>query len=81
VTVIAVGERGERGRRRYRFPIEVEDDGGAWYVGDEGGGIDERKIENWPAFCMTCSMVLRKLVIGWSRMSRPSFAEDGRLKK
>jgi len=23
---------------RYRFPIDVEDNRGAWYVGDEGGG-------------------------------------------
>jgi hypothetical protein len=44
----------------------MEDNRGAWHVDDEGGGIDERKIENWLAFWTTCPVVLRKLVIGWS---------------
>jgi len=65
----------------YKFPIDVEDDGGAWYDGDEGGCIDERKIESWLAFWMTCLMVLRKLVIGESRIFRPSFSKDCRLRK
>ena len=42
----------------YKLPIDVEDDCGAWYDGVEGGCIDERKIESWLAFWMTCLMVL-----------------------
>jgi len=42
--------REESGEKRYRLPIGVKDDGGAWYFGDEGGGINEKKIENWLVF-------------------------------
>jgi len=52
------------------------------YVGDEGGVStrDERRIKDWLAVWMTCLMLLRKLTVGWSRITRPSFSEDGRLK-
>ena len=67
---------------RHRFPIDVEDDGGAWYVGDEGRGSDkQKKIENWLVFWKKCSMVLRKSVKGWSRITRPGCLEDGHLKR
>jgi hypothetical protein len=52
-----------------QVPINVENDSGTWYDGDEDGGIDERKTKNWLAVWMTRLMVLRKLVIGWSRAS------------
>jgi hypothetical protein len=56
--------RGRKERKeRYRFPIDVEDDGGAWYVGDEGRGIDEQKFKNWFAVWKMCLMLLRKLAI------------------
>jgi len=72
--------REESGEKRYRLPIDVKDDG-AWYVGDGDGGIIEQKFENWLVFRMTCWMVLRKSVIGWSRITLPRLSEDGRLKR
>ena len=72
--------REESREKRYRLPIDVKDDGGAWYVSDGSGGIDEQKIENWLVFEMTCSMALRKSVIGWSRITLPRLSEEGRLK-
>jgi hypothetical protein len=82
VTVIAVGERRERGRKGAGFPL-------MWrttvvygrLVVDVDVSTSKKQIENWLVSWMTCWMMLSKLVIGWSMTTRPSFAEDGRLRR
>ena len=66
-------------KERYKFPIDVEDDGGAWY-NSEGEGIDERRIETRLAVWM-CLILLRELMIKWGRITWPRFSEDVQLKK